>query len=112
MNATIAATSVPLIDLAPEIGKKLPRYPLVPAVRLGRLAVDAAYRGRGLGSAMLWDATARTIRSDITAFALVVDAKDDDAVAFYDHHGFLPFASSPTSLYLPLAKAEKRLRNQ
>jgi len=108
---TIAATSIPLADLAPEIGKKLPRYPLVPAVRLGRLAVDAAYRGRRLGSAMLWDATARTIRSDISAFAVVVDAKDNAAVAFYEHHGFLPCASLPTSLYLPLAEAERWLRD-
>ena len=58
---------------------------------------------------MLWDAAARAIRSDIVAFALVVDAKDSDAVSFYRHHGFLPFTGSPRTLYLPLAEAEKRL---
>jgi ribosomal protein S18 acetylase RimI-like enzyme len=106
---TLAATSVLLTDLPPEIGKKLPRYPLVPAVRLGRLAVDMRYRGQGFGSALLWDATERAIRSEITAFALVVDAKGPEAVAFYRHHGLLPFDSSPMTLFLPLAEAEKRL---
>jgi ribosomal protein S18 acetylase RimI-like enzyme len=106
---TIAATSVQLTDLPAEIGKKLPRYPLVPAVRLGRLAVDSNYRGQGIGSALLWDATERAIRSDITAFALVVDAKGPDAVAFYRHHGLLPFNTSPATLFFPLAEAEKRL---
>ena len=46
---TLAATSVPLSDLPAEIGRKLPRYPSVPAVRMGRLAVDAAFKGQGLG---------------------------------------------------------------
>ena len=106
---TIAATSVPLTDLPPEIGKKLPRYPLVPAVRLGRLAIDSNYRSQGIGSALLWDATERAIRSDITAFALVVDAKGPEAVAFYRHHGLLPLNASPATLFLALTEAEKRL---
>jgi ribosomal protein S18 acetylase RimI-like enzyme len=107
---TIASASIALEDIAPNLAKKLPRYPQVPAVRVGRLAVALAYREIKLGSALLWDAIARAIQSDIAAFALLVDAKDDAAIAFYRHHGLTPFARAPNSLYMPLAEAEKRLR--
>ena len=55
---TLSATSVPLADLPPEDAKRLPRYPTVPAVRIGRLAVDRRFQRRGLGEAMLADAEA------------------------------------------------------
>jgi len=102
---TIAATSVPLIGLPPGTAKKLPRYPLVPAVRMGRLAVDQQFKGQGLGSALLADALNRSFVSDIAAYAMLVDAKDDKAAAFYQHHGFIPLPDSPLSLFLPLATA-------
>ena len=70
--------------------------------RLGRLAVDQAYRGRKLGSALLWDAVQRSLRSEIAVFALVVDAKDDQAETFYRHHGFVTFGSQLRQLVLPL----------
>ncbi len=70
--------------------------------RLGRLAVDSAYRGRKLGAGLLWDAVTRALRSEIAVFALVVDAKDDEAEAFYRHHGFTAFGSLPRQLVLPL----------
>jgi hypothetical protein len=63
--------------------KRLPRYPTVPAVRIGRLAVDQRFQRRGLGEAMLADATERALKADVAAFMLVVDAKNDQAVAFY-----------------------------
>ena len=100
---TIAATSVPLTGLPPGISKKLPRYPLVPAVRMGRLAVAEQFKGQGLGGALLADALHRAAVSDIAAYALLVDAKDDKAASFYQHHGFIPLPDSPLSLFLPLA---------
>ena len=102
---TIAATSVPLIGLPPGTAKKLPRYPLVPAVRMGRLAVDQQFKGQGLGSALLADALNRSFVSDIAAYAMLVDAKDGKAAAFYQHHGFIPLPDLPLSLFLPLATA-------
>jgi ribosomal protein S18 acetylase RimI-like enzyme len=99
---TLAATSILLDDLPPATAKRLPRYPSIPAVRMGRLAVDQAARGRGLGGALLADALARSAASDIAAYALIVDAKDDEAVAFYVHHGFTAFAGRPRTLYLSL----------
>ena len=104
---TLAAGGVPLTDLPESLAKRLPRYPSVPVVRLGRLATDLAYRGRGLGGALLWDARLRASRSEIAAFALVVDAKDERAEAFYRHHGFVPFGSQPGRLVLPLATFAK-----
>jgi len=99
---TLAATSVAVNDLPPEWVKRLPRYPLLPAALIGRLAVDQRYQGRGIGSALLADAALRVLRSDMKALALIVEAKDEKAVAFYRLQGFTPFASRPLSLYLPL----------
>lgn len=106
---TIATSSLPLTEIAADTAKRLPRYPLVPAVRIGRLAVAECHRGKGLGAALLIDGIARTLRAEIPAFAVVVDAKDASAIAFYRHHGFLAFASAPMSLYLPLATAARAL---
>lgn len=100
---TLASASLLLADLPPSTGKKLPRYPTVPAVRMGRLAVDQAFKGQGLGGALLADALDRAARSEIAAFALMVEAKDEAAAAFYRHHGFIALPDSPLALFLPLA---------
>jgi len=99
---TLASASLLLTDLPASTTKKLPRYPTVPAVRMGRLAVDQAFKGQGLGGALLADALARATRSEIAAFALMVDAKDAPATAFYEHHGFIALPDSPRTLFLPL----------
>jgi GNAT superfamily N-acetyltransferase len=106
---TIATTSIPLLDLTATAAKKLPRYPLIPAVLIGRLAVAQGHRGIGLGAALLIDGIARTLRADLMAFAVVVDAKDEAAAAFYKHHGFISFVSAPMRFYLPLAEAARQL---
>lgn len=103
---TLASASLLLADLPVSLGKKLPRYPTVPAVRMGRLAVDQAFKGQGLGGALLADALDRAIRSDIAAYALMVEAKDEAAVAFYLHHGFIALRDLPRTLFLPLATAQ------
>jgi GNAT superfamily N-acetyltransferase len=99
---TLAAGAVALTDLPQDLARRLPRYPSVPVARLGRLAVDQIYRGRKLGAALLWDAAARSARSELMAFALVVDAKDGVAEAFYVHHGFILLGSR--QLILPFGK--------
>ena len=100
---TLASASLLLADLPASTGKKLPRYPSVPAVRMGRLAVDQAFKGQGLGGALLADALDRAARSEIAAYALVVEAKDEAAAAFYRHHSFIALPDSPHTLFLPLA---------
>ena len=99
---TLAAAGVSLADMPAEIVKRLPRYPSVPVARMGRLAVDQTYRGQKLGAALLWDGAMRALRSEVAIFALVVDAKDDQAEAFYHHHGFVTFGSLSRQLILPL----------
>ena len=104
---TLAATGVHANDLPPDILKRLPRYSLLPAALMGRLAVDERFHRKGLGSALLADAAQRVIAGDVKAFALIVDAKDESAVAFYQRHGFQAFASRPHSLFLPLGTVKK-----
>ncbi len=101
---TLAAAGVPLLEVGDDFAKRLPRYPSVPVARVGRLAVDQAYRGRKLGSLLLADAALRAVRSEVMVFALVVDAKDEQAEAFYRHHGFANFGSLARQLILPLGK--------
>lgn len=102
---TLASTALLLSELPEKLGKKLPRYPSVPAVRMGRLAVDQDFKGLGLGGALLADALDRAIRAEIAVYALVVDAKDESAAAFYRHHGLMALPSQPMTLFLPLATA-------
>ena len=100
---TLASASILLTDLSESLAKKLPRYPNVPAVRMGRLAVDQDFKGKGLGAALLADALRRAVMAEIAAYAFVVDAKDESAAEFYAHHGFRATADNPLFLYLPLA---------
>jgi GNAT superfamily N-acetyltransferase len=104
---TLSATSIPLEGLPVDLAKRLPRYPSIPAIRMGRLAVDQAFRGQGLGGELLADALARAAGAEVGAYALMVDAKDDGAAAFYRHHGFIPFEDAPHTLFLPLGSLPK-----
>jgi ribosomal protein S18 acetylase RimI-like enzyme len=104
---TIAATSIQLSALPPETSQRLPRYPMVPAVRIGRLAIDEHFQKRGLAAALLADAARRSLQSPPAVFALVVDAKDEHAARFYEHHGFQRLGSPALVLFMPLATAAK-----
>ena len=106
---TLSAADVPVSDIPPEVKNRLPRYPSVPAARIGRLAIDRRLQGRGLGAALLLNAALRALRSEIAVFALVVDAKDDEAVAFYRHLGFSAFASNPLRFIAPIETFRKLL---
>lgn len=95
------------IDLLPEaLKRKMPRYPSVPAVRLGRLAAAADAKGQGLGKYMLVNAMARALASEVAWAAFVVDAKDDSARSFYVQYGFIGFADDPMHLFLPRKTVE------
>ena len=95
---TLSAAEIILSDVPEDLKRKLPRYPSVPVARLGRLAVDHRYRGQKLGGALLIDAANRAARSEIAVFALVVDAKDETAISFYQHYGFQTYGSLPDKL--------------
>lgn len=92
-------------DLPPELARRTPRYDAVPAALIGRLARDA--RARGLGSLLLADAVRRTREAtrSLAIFAVVVDAQDDRAAAFYEGFGFGRLPLTPGRLVLPTSTA-------
>lgn len=100
---TLASASVPLTGLSDALRRKLPRYGAIPAIRLERLAVDREFQARGLGGALLVNALRRAIAAEIPGAVMLVDAKDQQAAAFYRHHGFLALQDAPLTLFLPLA---------
>ena len=102
---TLSSHSIALTDIAPELAKKMPRYPSVPAVLIGWLGRDLAFRGQAIGSLLLYDAIARLATSPVGIHALCADAIDEAAGAFYQAHQFRPFLSRPQSLYLPMKTA-------
>ncbi len=88
---TLSSESVELREVeavSPELLKKLPRYPRLGAILLGRLAVDRSQHGKGCGELLLHDAMLRTLQADIPAILMVTDPKDEKAVAFYKKYGF------------------------
>ena len=102
---TLSAAEVDGQRLSDAERKKLPRYP-VPCFRMGRLACRSDQQGRGLGKMLLGCAVDRCLkaRQQVAAYALIVDAKDEAAGAFYMHFGFTPLLDAPLTLYLPLGR--------
>jgi GNAT superfamily N-acetyltransferase len=107
---TLAASAIGVSVLAESVRKKLPKHP-VPAIHLGRLAVDQAYRGRRLGETLLLHAlqTALELSETLGAFAVDVWAIDDEARAFYLKYGFVALEDDPLHLYVPMKTVEGRL---
>lgn len=101
---TLSASVLTLADLPDELAGNLPRYPQLPVTMLGRLAVDRSTKGQGLGEHLLLDALHRSLAhaDQIAAMAVVVDAKDERAVSFYRHFGFLTLQAQPSRLFVPM----------
>jgi len=99
---TLSATSLFLTDLPHELAKRLPRYPTLPTVLLGRLAVATVYQRQGLDEFVLADAIDRAARADIGAFAIAVDPKNDQARRFYMKYGFAELPAPEHRLYVPI----------
>ncbi|MFT4026985.1 MAG: GNAT family N-acetyltransferase [Novosphingobium sp.] len=104
---TLSNTSIQAAELPLAFVKKLPRYPVLPATLLGRLAVDAKGRGRGLGTELLLDALQRCLRTETASLAVVVDAKDDAAASFYGRHDFVRLVEQPNRLFKPMVEIEQ-----
>ena len=102
---SLSATSLALCDLPDTMTKKLPRYPVVPAVLMGRLAVSVEAQGHQLGRALIAHAVEYIATGNIGAFAIAVDAKDVRAQKFYEKLGFVEITSQPRRLLLPIGTA-------
>ncbi len=106
---TLAATAVKLTELPPETVKRLPKYPLVPATLLGRLATSLKYRGKGLGEYLLIDALKRSLKASqvVGSAAVIVDAKDPSGVRFYERYGFKPLPEQNLRLFIAMKTIAK-----
>lgn len=100
---TLSTLSIELDHLPESIARKLPRRP-VPAVLLGRLAVDKIAQGHGVGKMLLVDALKRTlaVSDEIAIYAMVVDAINEQAQGFYAQFDFSPLGAEGRRLFLPL----------
>lgn len=106
---TLSQYAIDLGDVPDELSRHLPRYKMVPATLIGRLAVNIAFRGQGLGRKLLMDALHRSLQSSkqVGAVAVIVDAKDDRARSFYRKYGFIDIPRVEQRLLLPIATIEK-----
>jgi ribosomal protein S18 acetylase RimI-like enzyme len=104
---TLCATSVALAELPEEVTRKLPRYPEIPAILVGRLARNVNHPG--VGSLLLSDAITRCVRVaiEIAASLIVVDSKGEAATRFYEKFGFILLPKLPDRMFLPMQTAEK-----
>jgi len=100
---TLASGAMGFDTIPDEWSKRLPQH-FIPAVHLGRLAVDQAIQGRGFGGDLLFDGlqTAGRISEQIGVFAVDVFAINEDAKSFYLRFGFLQLVDNPCHLFLPV----------
>jgi predicted GNAT family N-acyltransferase len=105
---TLSSIAIDPSDFPERIVKRLPEYSLLPGILLGRLAVDEQWCGKGLGGMLLVDALRRSTVSsrEIASMAVIVDAKDEKAAAFYERFGFIRFFHNNSKLFLPMSTIE------
>lgn len=98
---TLTVGSVLHANAPTRIKKHQPKYP-IPVMILARLAVDLKFQGMGLGKALLKNALQRTAQAaDIAGIrALLVHAKDDNAIRFYQYFNFDQSPINPKQLFL------------
>lgn len=100
---TLSSFSIEIGELPEKIANKLP-YPKIPAVLIGRLAVDRSFQGQGVGERLLMDALSRSAEQGRTLglWAIVVQAKNQSAADFYMKYDFMPLPGSRRHLFLPM----------
>lgn len=98
---TLSAGSVSAATLPESVRRKLPSYP-IPVALLGRLAIDKAFQGQGLGGILLADACLKVVHASavLAVAGLVVDTKSETAAAFYRHYGFISLPGAPGRMLL------------
>lgn len=106
---TLSSSNIETNLLEMTILKRLPKYPLLPATLLGRLAVATAYQDKKLGAHLLMDALKRCYHAGrhIASVAVVVDAKNEQAEEFYKRFGFQQFIDKTNKLFLMMDTIKK-----
>ena len=102
---TISATSVALAELPESMAKTAGRYPQVPAVLIGRLAVARQFQGQNLSTLLLMNALRRTVGAGMGIKLIIVDAISERAAEFYERREFQRLHDNTLRLYLPVATA-------
>ena len=107
----LAAASVGPEDATERLMKGQPKHQAVPAILIGRLAVDLDHQGDQLGRSLLQDALLKcaTAAGSIGARAVIVHAISDDAVHFYERFGFEASPTDPRHLILLMKDLRKLL---
>lgn len=108
---TLSANSIKRDELPENLLKKLPpSYPDLPAVLLGRLAIDKRLQGKGYGEILLIDALKRCyeISESLGTIAVIVDPIDENAQKFYDKYGFILLPTSK-KMFLPMKTIKQLL---
>ena len=84
----------------------------VPCLLLGQLATDRNWVGKGVGTGLLKHALQRcaTAAGRIGGRALIVNAVDVKAAAFWDRRGFIPSKDDPLILFRSIADIAASLR--
>lgn len=106
---SLSQYSVQSDTIPDEIARKLTRYPHIPTTLIGRLARSTNFHGQGLGEILLMDALKRCLTTSklVASWAVIVDAKDAESVAFYKKYGFIEIPQVPNRLFLPMATVAK-----
>lgn len=101
---TLSSYATRLDEIPGEIAKKLTRMSEVPTTLIGRLARSVDFRGQGLGEILLVDALKKALQNslNVASWAVVVDAKDENAVRFYKRFGFIPFPTKSNRLFVTM----------
>jgi GNAT superfamily N-acetyltransferase len=101
---TLSNFNIELSGLPDTIRKRLPKYPMVPATLIGRFAIGKEHRGKGFGEWLLFDALRRALQTShvIGSAAIVIDAKDERGMAFYEKYGFQSFSADRLRLFMPM----------
>lgn len=86
----------------------------IPAILIGRLAVDLRYQGQKIGLSLLQDAICRIITASqsIGIAYILVHALDDAAKRFYELNGFVAIPEQPLTLFLSVATATKAIQSE
>jgi predicted GNAT family N-acyltransferase len=106
---TLSAFSIKLTEIPEQLAKNLTKMGEVPATLVGRLARSLDQKGKGIGGILLVDALKKALQNSVTvaSWAVVVDAKDENASAFYKRFGFVEFPNTPNRLFLPMRSIEE-----
>jgi predicted GNAT family N-acyltransferase len=109
---TLSQFAIGLDAIPEEVAKRLPKYPMVAATLLGRLAVSTEFRGQGVGKILLMDALHHSLDSSkqMASAGVILDAKGEFLAGFYRRYGFVEVSKIEERLFLPMGTVEQLFR--